>query len=346
MKSKAGKKIKNILKTLLSYVLVLLGLSILVFVLVRVMPGDTARMALGARATEEAVESLREEMHLNDPYITQYMYWLKDILHGNFGTSIISKRPVLDDIKYYLPATIELALLASVLTAVFGLILGVLATKYNGKWQDMIVRIGSYMGIVAPAFLWAVLALLLFGYKLPILPIQGRISAAFTEPVPVTHLYVIDYLLEGNPAGAWDAFKHLIMPAVVLSFAGISQEARITRSSMVDNLDKPYASAERAYGIPERKILFKYLLKPSMNATISVLAMDIATLFGGSFLVESVFNYPGLSRYGLQAMLNKDVFAISAVVLYTGVLFIIFNFLTDVVIGLVDPRVKFARKGQ
>lgn len=346
MKGKIKRNIFYIFSLLISYILVLVGLSILVFVLVRVMPGDTARMALGARASEAAVESLREEMHLNDPYIKQYMYWLLDIIHGDFGISIISKRPVLEDIKAYMPATIELALLASLITAAFGLILGVFATKYNEKWQDIIVRIGSYIGIVAPAFLWAVLAILLFGYKFPILPIQGRISAGMAPPDAITGFYIIDYLLDGNLAGVLDTFKHLIMPAVVLSFAGISQEARITRGSMVDNLDKPYAAAERAYGIPERKILFKYLLKPSLNATISVLAMDIATLFGGSFLVEKVFNYPGLSRYGLQAMLNKDVFAISAVVLYTGVLFIVFNFFTDILIGVIDPRVKFARRRQ
>lgn len=239
----------------------------------------------------------------------------------------MTKRPVLDDIKSYLPATLELALITAVLIIVFGILLGVVSTKYSGKWLDGIIRTLSYFGICAPAFLWAVFAMLLFAYMLPILPISGRLSAGISPPAMVTGMYTIDFLLQGDVAGALDALKHLILPAVVMSFAGISQAARITRSSMVENLDKPYAYAERAYGIPENKVLHKYLLKPSLNSTISVMALDIAGIFGSAFLVEQIFGYPGLSNYGLTAMLNKDVFAVSAVVMVLGIIVIIFNLL-------------------
>ena len=249
----------KIIKRLLSYVLVLFGLSVLIFVLVRIMPGDTARIALGARAPEYAVEALREEMHLKDPYPVQYVYWLRDMLRGDFGDSIITKRPVLQDIRSYLPATMELVVLSSVILVVCGIVLGVISTKYAGKWQDGLIRVFSYFGIVAPAFLWAVLVMLLFAYLIPVLPVSGRISTGMTPPPTFTGMYIIDYLLSGNPAGAWDAFRHIVMPSVVLSFAGLSQGARITRSSMIDNIKKPYADAERAYGIPERKILRPYI---------------------------------------------------------------------------------------
>lgn len=340
------KRIQKYAKTFMSYLMVFVGLSILVFIIVRVMPGDTARMALGPRVPEETVEALRQEMHLNEPYYVQYVYWIKDVLSGDLGISVISKRPVLDDIKTYLPATLELVVFSAIFMTVFGILLGVLATKYSGKWQDAFVRILSYLGIVAPNFLWAVIAILLFSYKFPILPISGRISPGMLPPPMVTRMYIVDYLLAGNLAGAWDAFKHIIMPATVLSFGGISQAARITRASMTGNLEKPYASAERAYGIPEHKILFKYLLKPSLNSTISCLSLDIAALFGGAFLVETVFNFPGLSRYALQAMLNKDVFAVSAIIIFEGAIFVLFNFFTDVLLGVLDPRVRYSRRIQ
>lgn len=337
--------ILRIIKQVLSYVLVLLGLSILIFIIARVMPGDTARLALGARTPEETVEALREEMHLHDPLYKQYYYWITNALKGDLGNSIISKRPVLEDIKSYFPATVELVLLAAVIMVTFGLLLGVLSTKYCGKWQDGVIRILSYLGVVSPGFLWGVLMMLLFAYIIPILPSSGRISEFMAPPTKVTGMYIIDYLLEGNLQGAADCFKHIIMPALVLSFGGMSQAARITRSSMTGNMNKAYALAEHAYGIPENKILFKYLLKPSLNSTIPVMALDIAGLVGGSFLVEQIFNYPGLSRYCLQAMLNKDVFSVSAVVLLLGTVFIVMNFLTDLLITFLDPRIRYSKDG-
>lgn len=333
--------ILKIIKHIFSYALVLLGLSILIFITVRVMPGDTARLALGPRTPEATVEALRMKMHLRDPMYMQYFYWITDALQGNLGTSIISKRPVLDDIKSYFPATLELVALSAVIMATFGIILGVLSTKYSGKWQDGAIRIFSYLGVVSPAFLWAVFAMLLFAYIIPILPSSGRISSYMSPPANITGMYIIDYLLAGNIRGAIDSFKHIIMPAVVLSLGGMSQAARITRSSMTENMDKAYALAERAYGIPENKILFKYLLKPSLNSTVSVMSLDIAAMVGAAFLVEQIFNYPGLSRYCLQAMLNKDVFSVSAVVLILGIVFIVMNFLTDLLITFLDPRIRY-----
>lgn len=335
-------KVKLILKRIISYALVLFGLSILIFVLVRVMPGDTARMALGARASEEAVEALRQEMHLNESYIVQYGYWISGMLSGDFGESVITKRPVIEDIKSYLPATMELVALAAFFLILFGIVLGVISTKYAGKWQDNFIRILSYFGIVAPAFLWAVLIMLVFAYVFPILPTSGRISAWMSAPPNVTGMYILDYLLDGNFSGAWDAFTHIIMPSAVLAFGGISQGARITRSSMIENIGKPYASAEKSYGIPERKILFKYLLKPSMNATITTMTLDIAGIFGGAYLVEQIFGYPGLSNYGLQAMLNKDVFSMSAVIMVQAIILILFNLIADLLIRLLDPRVRYS----
>ena len=159
-------------------------------------------------------------------------------------------------------------------------------------------------------------------------------------PAAITGMYTLDFLLAGNVAGWWDAFRHLILPGIALMLGGMAQAARLTRGNMVENSMKDYILAERAYGVPENRILRKYLLKPSLIPTITVMAMDISSIFGNAFLVENLFNYPGLSRYGLSAMLNKDINAISGVVMVLGITFIILNILSDLIVAWLDPRVR------
>lgn len=338
--------IKKYLQKTGVYLLVLLGLSILIFIIGRVLPGDPARQALGPHASAETVQKLRQEMNLDKALPLQYVLWLKGVLQGNLGKSLLTRRSVLEDVQTYLPATFEIVLLSASLMAIFGILLGIVAAKYNGKWADGLIRVLSYLGIVSPAFVWAILFMLLFGYLWPILPMTGRIGLNLKPPAPVTGMFVLDYLLSGNLKGAWDAFQHLILPAVSLMLGGMAQAARMTRSNMVLNADKDYILAMQAYGVPEKKILHKYLLKPSLIPTVSVMGMDIAALFGNAFLVENLFNYPGLSRYGLNAMLNKDINAISAVVMVYGLVFIIVNIIIDVIIARLDPRIRLMGKGE
>lgn len=333
------------MKRIGSYVLVLLGLSILVFVIGRVIPGDPARQALGPRAPEEVVQALRVEMNLDKPYLTQYALWLKGAVKLDLGKSLMTRRPVIDDIKEFLPATLEIVFISAFLMAMGGILLGILSTKYSDSWLDGIIRVISYLGIVSPAFVWAIIFMLIFGYNLPIFPTTGRIGLTIMSPPTVTGMYTIDFLLNGDAVGFKDAMAHLILPAVALMLGGLAQAARITRSSMTENSIKDYILAEQAYGIPERKILFNYLLKPSLIPTVSVLSLDMASLFGSAFLVEQLFNYPGLSKYGMQAMLNKDLNAISAVIMILGIIFIIVNILIDIVVAYLDPRVRLMGGG-
>lgn len=328
------------IKKIGTYFLVLIGLSILVFFIGRVIPGDPARQALGPRAPEQVVQALREEMNLDKPYYVQYGIWLKGALKFDLGKSLMTRRSVIQDVKEFLPATLEIVIISAILMALGGIIFGILATKYENSWLDGLIRMFSYLGIASPAFVWAIIFMLIFGYAFPILPTTGRISFATNAPPNITGMYTVDFLLNGDTAGFKDALFHLILPAVALMLGGMSQAARITRSSMTENSNKDYILAEQAYGIPENKILFKYLLKPSIIPTISILSLDIAALFGNAFLVEQIFNYPGLSRYGMQAMLNKDLNAISAVVMILGIVFIIVNILIDIIIAYVDPRVR------
>ncbi len=333
----------NIGRKIGAYLLVLLGLSILVFIIGRVIPGDPARQALGPRAPEETVQALREEMHLDKPLPIQYILWLKGAIRLDLGKSLLTRRPVIEDIKAYLPATLEIVFMSASFMIIGGILLGIIATKYTGTWLDGIIRIISYLGIVSPSFVWAIFFMLIFGYKWPVLPTTGRISIGIIPPPHVTGLFTIDYIINSDVVGVVDAAKHLVLPAVALMLGGMAQAARMTRASMIENAEKDYILAEQAYGIPEGILFRKYLLKPSLIPTVSVMSLDIASLFGSAFLVENLFNYPGFSRYGLAAMLNKDLNAISAVVIVLGVVFIVVNIIIDIIVAWLDPRVRMMR---
>ena len=334
-----GKTIKFIAKRLVFSVFVLVGLSILIFVIARVMPGHPARMALGARAPEWAVERLREEMHLNEPLYVQYYYWAKGALHGNFGISLVTRRSVADDIKAFFPASLELALYAGIFMGIVGIILGTISGWYANTWVDNLVRVISYMGIITPSFVFAIFFVLIFSYVLEILPTIGRLTPGVVPPPSITGIITFDALITGRFNVFFDALKHLLLPAISLAMGPLSQEARITRASLVDNVQKDYIASARSCGIPERTIMFKYLLKPSLIPTITIYGLDFAAILGNAFLVELIFNWPGLSRYGMNAMLQKDLNAITAVVLVLGLIFIIVNIVVDLTVGYLDPRI-------
>jgi peptide/nickel transport system permease protein len=331
-----------LLKRLLLSIFVIFGLSIVIFIIARVVPGDPARMTLGPRAPEEVVQRLRQEMYLDKPLPEQYFYWIRGVLSGDFGRSLVTYRMVSEDIKEYLPATMELAIFAGILMVIFAVFLGTLAARYKDTWVDNLIRTLSYFGIAIPAFVVAIFFMLLFGYYWPILPVLGRLSPGISYPTKITGLLTLDSLIQGNFVVFWDALKHLILPSVALSLAHLFQEARITRSSMVENMRKDFLSAERGYGIPERVIMFKYLLKPSLIPTVSMMGLDFAALFANAFLVEMIFNWPGISRYGIDAMMSKDLSVISAVIIVFGVVFVVVNIIVDIIVAFLDPRARLS----
>lgn len=297
---------------------------------------------MGPRAPEWAVENLRQEMHLDKPLYVQYALWLNGFVHGDLGKSLVTRRPVTTDIKEFLPATLEIVILSAIVLLVGGVFLGIISAKFTNTWLDGLIRIISYLGIVSPAFVWAIIFVLIFGYALPIFPTMERLSPGVTAPPTVTGMYTVDSLLAGDMSTFVDAFKHLVLPAIALAMGGMAQAARITRSSMLDNMGKDYIAAEKAYGIPEGLVFVKYLLKPSLIPTVSVASLDIAALFGNAFLVELIFNYPGFSRYGITAMLNKDLNAIAGVIMILGIIFVTINIIIDFIVAYLDPRIGLA----
>ena len=329
-----------IIKRLASSVFVLIGFSILIFFFSRSIPGDPARLALGERAPEWVAEKLREEMHLNEPIYTQYYYWLMGVIKGDLGISLTTQRNVMNDVKQFLPASLELALYSGTLMIFFATIFGTISGWYNNTWIDNLFRIIAYIGVVTPSFIFAIFFVLIFSYFFEILPTIGRLSNGITLPPYITGMITFDALLTANFEVFIDAIKHLILPAFSLMMGPMAQLARIIRSSMVDNLQKDYIMAERSCGIPERVIMFKYLLKPSFIPGISIAGLSAANLIGNAFLIELIFNWPGLSRYGMNAMLRKDLNSVIAVTIIYAFLFIMLNIIVDIIVNGLDPRIE------
>ena len=331
-------------KRLALSIFVLFGLSLLIFTITRVLPGDPVRLALGPRAPEWAVENLRAQMHLDRPLYVQYYYWLYGALHGDLGQSLYTRRSVVDDVKEFLPATGELALFAGIIMGTFGILLGAISGRYSNTWIDNSGRVFSYFGVATPSFVFAILFLLLFGYILHWFPTAGRLSPGIPRPPVITGMVTVDALITGHFAAFVNALWHMVLPAVSLALGGMAQESRITRSTVSDNLHKDYIASAKGFGTPEWLITLKYLLRPSLIPTVSIYGLDFASLLGNAFLVEMIFNWPGFSRYGINVMLRKDLNAITAVVMVMGVVIILANMVVDLIVAWLDPRIRVGAK--
>lgn len=329
-----------ILRRLLWSIVVLIGLSMVIFVIARIVPGDPARIALGPLATQEQVAALREDMGLNRPIYAQYARYVAGLVRGDFGQSLLTQRPVARDLRTAFPATLELVLVTMVLAVAIGIPTGVLAARYKDTPIDNVGRIFSLFGVVTPSFFIALLLQLLVGYYLQVLPVQGRLSPSIRFVPDATGMVVVDAVLAGQFRVFGDALRHLLLPALALAAATIGQIARLVRSSMIDVSRKDYIEAVRAFGIPDRVTTFKYMLKPSFIPTLTILGLEFASLLGNAFLVEMVFGWPGMASYGVRAILQKDFNAIMGVVMVTGAFFVFVNLFIDILLGYFDPRIR------
>ncbi len=332
--------IKGIDKRLGYSLISLVGLSVLVFLIARALPSDPARLALGPNASQAAVNALILQLHLNAPLPVQYWYWIEGIFTGNWGISLVTHRNVLIDVEQFLPATLELIITAAIMDLVIAVPLGLLAGKRENTYSDGIIRIISYIGIAIPSFALAIILQLTLGYGLHLFPIIGQLSPGVSPPPHITGLYVLDGLLTGEFGVAANAIWHLILPGFALALGPIAQELRILRASVIENQRSDFTLAEVSHGFPERLITFRYLLKPSLIPMLTVYALDISSTIANAFLIELIFNWPGFARYGLNAMLSKDLNAIVAVVMVAGILFVIANTLVDLIVIKLDPRIE------
>lgn len=319
---------------------VVFGLSVLIFVVSRLIPGDPVRLALGPEASEQQVEALKAEMGLNDPLPVQYIDWLVGVVQGEWGMSLRTNNNVLSDIIARLPATFELVVLTLFFAVLLAIPFGVIAGTNKDQWQDHVSRVTALFGVSMPRFWVAIVLQIIFVVTLGLLPLSGRLSDGVEPPPDVTHLYLVDSLLAGQFGTFVDAATHLILPALALGLATLAQVMRLIRSDMIDEQRKDYVLAAQAYGLPNNLIEYKYMLRNAFTSSLTVIGLSFGFLLGNAFLVEIVFAWPGMARYGVEAILYQDFNAIIGVTIVVGVGFVSANFIVDLLYGYLDPRVR------
>jgi peptide/nickel transport system permease protein len=335
--------VRLLAKRIVTSLVVLIGVSILIFAIARVIPGDPARIALGPNATAEAVAALRAKLHLDDGFLAQYGYFISDLVRGDLGISLYTNRPVTQDIADFLPATLELVFVSGVMMVVLGIPLGVLSARYRGTWIDHLIRLISLLGVSAPSFVWAVVLMLVFAYYMPLFPIAGRLSDGLGFQ-PITGFLLLDTLISGNLRAFGDALWHIILPAFAMALSGIGQAARLVRANMVETYNKPYIEMAEAYGFSAGRIAKRYAFRPSLIPSLTIIGLDFAAMLGSAFLVEAVFAWPGLSRYGVAVILRKDLNAIVGTVLIISAMFLIVNIIVDLLVSFVNPRIRHSER--
>ena len=327
-----------LLRRALTLLLVLVGLSRLILIMARIVPGDPARIALGPLATATQVEELREEMGLNASFPVQLWSYLSGLAQGDLGKSLLTSRPVMDDIRGALPATFELVLVTIILQIFISIPLGVMAAIYRNTWVDNLLRVISLIGVVTPGFVLAIMLQLVAAHYLGFLPVTGRLDGGIDFEANFTGLLLIDGTLAGRFDVVLDAIRHLFLPAIALSAAGIGQVMRITRTAMIEVSSRDFVEATRANGIPEKVVTFRYMLRVASVAPLTILGLEFASLIGNAFIVEFVFSWPGIASYGVRTILQKDLNAVIGVVLVSGVFFVVANLTIDIILGFLDPR--------
>lgn len=331
---------RYLVRRALSTIPVFIGVSVLIFAIARVIPGRPARLALGPRATDEAVAQLRRQMGLNKPLWAQYIDYMSGLLQGDMGQSLVTNNNVATDIARFLPATVELTTVAMLIAIVIGVPLGVVAGQNKDEFLDNVSRGFAFFGVSLPRFWAAIMLQVIFAFGLGLFPATGRIGDV--ELARVTGLFLVDSVLTLDPEVFVSASWHIFLPALTLSLPPMADIARITRSSFVEEYNKDYIEGLRVHSIPDKLIAYKYVLKRSFTSTLTIIGLDYGFLIGGAFLVEIVFSWPGMSAYGVRAILQKDINAVVGVTLVISVAFLTANFLVDILYGYLDPRVRLS----
>lgn len=333
---------KYIVKRVLSSLLVLLGVVTITFFIARVIPSSPETKWAGQRATPEQLEAARIELGLDKSLPEQYVIYLNDLIHGDLGNSLNSHQPVSTELKRYVPATLELVLVAFVLAVAMGIPLGIYSAKKKDKMLDHCSRFFSIGAVSLPTF-WVALFLQLIFYKtLQWLPIGGRLSVEATifDTVPnISGMLLLDCLLTGKFALFGDALRHIILPCITIALYPIGLVARMTRSALLEILGEDYITAGHSYGLSGTKMLWKYALKNSLGTTATDVALSMGYTLTNTFLVEAIFSWPGIGSYISSAVTTLDYPAIVGVTLFGAVCYIILNLVADIIIAM-DPRVR------
>jgi peptide/nickel transport system permease protein len=328
----------------ISVTLTFLGLTCVTFFIGRVIPIDPVLAIVGDKASIQTYMKVRAEIGLDQPIPVQYWRYLMKVLHGDFGTSIISSQPVLYDLLHVFPATLELSVLALIIGVVGGVPLGVVAATHRGRWQDQVIRFASLLGYSMPVFWLGLVGLLAFYAKLGWVEGPGRIDVSFDDIVtPVTGLLTVDSLIAGEDEVFWNAIGHLVLPASILGYLSLAYVARMTRSFMLGQLKQEYILATLAKGLSPFRVVWIHALGNVWVPLVTVIALTFGSLLEGAVLTETVFAWPGLGLYMKNSLFNADLNAVLGGTMAVGICYIGLNMLSDLIYPLVDPRAREPR---
>ena len=323
---------------------VLLGITVITFAISHLIPGNPAALALGPHAHKEQIIAYRHELGLDKPVYVQYWIYLKGLLHGDFGQSLTTHRPVGEDLKEYFPATFELTLVAMIITVILGIPLGITSAARRNRWQDHVSRIFSLTGVSIPIFWLGLLLQMIFSFYLGWLPMNGRVDTQIMAAHPlhyITGLYTVDSLLTGNWPVLVSCLKHLILPSFTLSYASLAIVTRMVRSSMLEVMGQDYIRTARSKGVRETLVIYKHSLRNALIPAVTVIGLTFGMLLGGAFLTEVIFSWPGLGRYAVGTITSLDFPAIMGVTLITAIAYVTANLLVDILYAILDPRIKY-----
>ncbi len=334
---------KYLIKRIALIFLVLLGVSVITFVVSHVLPGSPEAMWVGPKPTQEQLDAAIKELGLDKPIAVQYLSYVKNLVKGDLGVSLRTRRQVTEELSRRWGATFELVSVSLLIALLVGIPMGILSATNKDKGLDHASRAISISGVAMPVFwLGMSLQLLLHG-RLGWFPLQGRISSQVLMDSPIetiSRFYLLDSLLTANWTAFSSAFSHIVLPALTLSFAALATITRMSRSSMLEVLREDYIQTSIAYGVSKPVLLYKYALKNALIPTITVIGLSYGVMLGGSFLVESIFDWPGLGRYAVLSIENNDFPAIMGVTILFAFTYIILNLVVDLVYFIIDPRIK------
>jgi len=330
-----------ILRRLIWMIFIIFGVMTMTFFIARVIPADPVAAVLPSSAPPEAIEKMRHEMGLDRPIWVQYAKYINGILHGDLGTSIRTRRPVLDDVLRYFPATAELAVTALLMGSIIGIALGLISAVQQGKFLDQFGRMFAIWGLSMPAFFTGLMLIILFSHILHWLPQLGEMPSYLSRPPRVTGFLILDTMISGNWALVISELRHLILPAFTLGWLSTASIVRITRSSMLEVLPEEYIKTARMKGLRESSVILKHALKNAMLPTITIIGLRVASLLEGAVLTETVFSWPGLGRYATASFLAVDFSAVVGVTIFIAFLYSFANLAVDLIYGYLNPKIRY-----
>ena len=330
----------KVLERILAVIPIMLGVAIIVFLFMRLTPGDPVDIMMGAGGAVSAgeMEQLRSEFHLDEPLHVQLWLFLRDAVQGDLGYSYIQKRPVTELIAERLPATIELALGALFFALLVAIPIGIYSAVRQYSAVDRLGMAGAFLGISMPAFWLGIILILLFSVRLKWLPVQGRITYGI-EIQDITGLYVVDSILTGNVEGLVSSIEHLILPSIALGAAVAAIVARVLRSSMVETLRQDYVTLARAKGQKESLVVMKHALRNALIPTVTVVGLQVGVLLGGNMIIETVYSWPGLGRMVVDAIFKRDFPLVQGAVMVYAFTFVIANLIVDILYTYLNPKI-------